>query len=65
MYLPLNVLSFEVMAEVTGSEHLCFLDAKRSSLSANTGQFLVSIQALLQLCIYISYHIPLEIQHFF
>lgn len=44
----------------------CVFLILRDHLSLSTlDNIFVSIEALLQLCIFISYHIPLEIQHFF
>lgn len=54
MCVPLNILSFEALAEVADCDVLCFLII-RDPLSLSTlDSLLVSIEALAQLCIYIS-----------
>lgn len=54
MHLPLNILSFEAMAEVADSDMLCFLIVRDHISLSTLDNLSVSVEALVQLCIYIS-----------
>lgn len=55
-------LVFEAVAEVAHSAVLCFLVIRDHISLSMLDNLFVSIEALVKLCIYISYHTPVELQ---